>query len=131
MELLERDRFINELTRAFREVTTERGGIALVSGEAGIGKTVLVQQFTNSHKKTASVLWSACESLFTPRPLGPLYDIARQTSGSLSKLLHTEVARPTLFSALLDEIQHCHPSAIIVIEDVHWADEATLYMIKF
>ncbi len=131
MELLERDQFIYELTGTLREVEAGNGCTVLVNGEAGIGKTSLVQQFTNLHGKTTRVLWGACESLFTPRPLGPLYDIARQTNGRLLSLLNAEANRATIFSALLDELQQYNPLTIVVIEDAHWADEATLDMIKF
>ena len=131
MELLERDRFIRDLARALHEVEAGYGRTVLISGEAGIGKTALVQQFINAHRRTARILWGACEALFTPRPLGPLYDIARQTRSNLSQLLSAQASRATIFSAFLDELQRSAPLAIIVIEDVHWADEATLDMIKF
>jgi DNA-binding CsgD family transcriptional regulator len=131
MELLERDRFILDLARALREVEAGSGRTVLISGEAGIGKTALVQHYINAHRSTARILWGACEALFTPRPLGPLYDIARQTRSNLSELLSAQASRATIFSALLDELQRSAPLAIIVIEDVHWADEATLDMIKF
>src|SRR6185503_17930987 len=131
MELLERDWFFQDLARALHEVEAGYGRTVLISGEAGIGKTALVQQFINAHRRTARILWGACEALFTPRPLGPLYDIARQTRSNLSQILSAQSSRATIFSALLDELQRSAPLAIIVIEDVHWADEATLDMIKF
>jgi len=79
------------------------------------------------------LLWGACEALFTPRPLGPLYDIATQTQGALSTLMGMgrDTGRPTLFSAFLDELQKSADPTIVVFEDVHWADEATLDLIKF
>jgi predicted ATPase len=56
MELLERDRFIRELDRALHEVEAGYGRTVLISGEAGIGKTALVQQFINAHRTTARIL---------------------------------------------------------------------------
>ena len=66
------------------------------------------------------------EALFTPRPLGPLYDIAAQTQGNLATLMSRETDRPTLFSAFLEELQKSPLPTVVVFEDVHWADEATL-----
>ncbi len=130
MELLERDQPVEQLTRLWHAATTGQGRTVLVSGEAGIGKTALVEQFVRQHCQTARRLWGACDALFTPRPLGPLYDMAAQTPGTWTALLQRETPRPVMFSAFLDELQHGGPT-VIVIEDVHWADEATLDLITF
>ena len=83
MELLERERYLADLTE-WLDAAAERGGcVALVAGEAGIGKTALVQEFCRQQSETR-VLWGACDALFTPRPLAPLHDIARQTKGALA-----------------------------------------------
>jgi predicted ATPase/DNA-binding CsgD family transcriptional regulator len=131
MNLLERDHCFEQLSVLFRTITTGNGRTVLVSGEAGIGKTALVEQFVSQQCRAARRLWGACEALFTPRPLGPLYDIAAQTHGSLSTLMSPDTPRPTVFSALLDELQKSASPTVVVVEDVHWADEATLDLIKF
>ena len=131
MELLERDRHFEQLSELFHTATTGNGRTVLVSGEAGIGKTALVEQFVSQQCRAARRLWGACEALFTPRPLGPLYDIAAQTQGTLSTLMSRDTPRPMLFSALLDELQKSAIPTVVVFEDVHWADEATLDLIKF
>src|SRR4029434_5248991 len=107
-----------------------QGRMVLVGGEAGIGKTSLVDRFTAVHRASTRVLWGACDALFTPRPLGPLYDIASQTQNNLLTLLEEEAPRASILSAVLDEMDGSTP-AIVVIEDVHWADEATLDVLKF
>lgn len=71
-----------------------------------------------------------CDALFTPRPLGPLHDIALQIRGNLLTLLEEEASRATLFPAVFEELKS-HPSTVVVFEDVHWADEATLDLLKF
>ena len=129
MDLVEREEFINELTTAFAEVTAGRGQFVLVSGEAGIGKTSLVETFTAAQTQ-ARLLWGACDALFTPRPIGPLYDIAPQAQNNLLTLLEDEAPRASILAAVLEEMDGRTPS-IFVIEDIHWADEATLDLLKF
>jgi DNA-binding CsgD family transcriptional regulator len=127
--LLERDSFLLELDAALKDAIVGQGRVASVSGEAGIGKTSLIEHFIHIHRDSVRVLWGACDSLFTPRPLGPLHDIALQLDGKLPELLHSGADRQDIFSACLAEFQN-FPS-IVVFEDVHWADEATLDLIKF
>jgi DNA-binding CsgD family transcriptional regulator/tetratricopeptide (TPR) repeat protein len=127
--LLERDAYLRELDAALKETTAGSGCLALVSGEAGIGKTALVERFTHNHAREARLLWGACDALVTPRPLGPLYDIAAQLPGDLLARLISEPNRAALFSTVLVELQRT--TSLVVIEDAHWADEATLDLVKF
>ncbi|HET8842680.1 MAG TPA: AAA family ATPase, partial [Ktedonobacteraceae bacterium] len=131
MGLLERDHYLDQLAELLRTAATGQGRTVLISGEAGIGKTALVEQFVSLHSKGARLLWGACEALFTPRPLGPLYDIAMQIRGRLSTLLDRDTGQAALFSAFLEELQKRSRPSIVVFEDIHWADEATLDLIKF
>ena len=127
--LFERDLFLNELNKILENVLAGQGQIALISGEAGIGKTTLVDYFTRMHKDTVRTLWGTCDSLFTPRPLGPLHDIALEWKGELYELLNSDGDRQNIFSACLIELQR--NSTMLIFEDIHWADEATLDLIKF
>ncbi len=129
MELLERASQLKALESALNQCKTGQGCIALVYGEAGIGKTSLVELFIQENRKSWRILSGACDSLFTPRPLGPLYDIAVQIPGDLLDLLNSESPPSTIFTACLLELQK--PATIMVIEDVHWADEATLDWLKY
>ncbi|MGO8950538.1 MAG: ATP-binding protein [Ktedonobacterales bacterium] len=131
MPLLERDAFLHTLEDLLCQVQEGSGRIALVSGEAGIGKTSLVEGFLQQQPGTTRVLWGTCEALFTPRPLGPLYDFASQTDSSpLRTLLQHEATPATLFAAVQEELQGSVPT-LVVLEDIHWADEATLDLVKF
>ncbi|HEX9252840.1 MAG TPA: AAA family ATPase [Ignavibacteriaceae bacterium] len=130
MRLLERDQFISDLSALFERIKNENGFIVSISGEAGIGKTSLVEHFTNSYKDQAQILWGSCDDLFTPRPLAPLYDIADQLNSKITEQLDSGSPRPSIFSNLLKEIHNRVPK-IIVIEDMHWADESTLDFLKF
>jgi len=135
MQLLERTSQLQNLKSALELSKAGQGCVALVYGESGIGKTALVEHFIGQNKKSWRILQGACDSLFTPRPLGPLHDIALQisspkgTQGNLLQLLESESNRTAIFSAGLNELKT--QATILVIEDVHWADEATLDLLKF
>src|SRR5678810_699836 len=105
MDLLEREDFFKQLQDTLADVIHGNGRVVLVSGEAGIGKTSLVEQFVETVKNRCRVLWGGCDALFTPRPLGPLYDIALQIRGNLLTLLEEEASRSAIFSAVFDELQ--------------------------
>lgn len=131
MELLEREADLEALETARREVIAGQGRIALISGEAGIGKTSLVDRFLATSGHAMRILKGNCDALFTPSPLGPLYDIAPQLGRRLLALLESDTPRAALFSNVLDQI--CDPAqpTLLFIEDIHWADEATLDLIRF
>jgi DNA-binding CsgD family transcriptional regulator len=131
-DLLERDHELLALDTLLGEVMAGEGRIALVSGEAGIGKTALVERFATrarARQPSARLLWGACEALFAPRPLGPFYDIAQQAPGPLRALLESDANRAALFGAVLDDL--ISSPSMLVVEDIHWADEATLDLIKY
>ena len=128
MELLERERYLADLTAWFGAATEREGCIALVRGEAGVGKTVLLQEFAKRQRETR-LLWGACDALFTPRPLAPLHDIARQTQGALLTAMSSGANRDAIFTAALDELER--GKVLVVFEDMHWADEATLDLLKY
>ncbi len=134
MKLLERDQYLHQLNAAHAEAVAGRGNAVLVLGEAGVGKTALIEAFTadvQERDRRSRVLWGACDALLTPRPLGPLLDMARQSPGPLKEFTRIGSDRERLFSALLDELSRAAGSTIAIFEDVHWADEATLDLLKF
>lgn len=101
----------------------------MLRGEAGIGKTALVQEFLRRHSDTAHILTGTCDDLLTPQPLGPFWDMAREET-SLAGLLE-KGDRPGLLRATLDLLSRSLRPTILVIEDTQWADEATLDAIKY
>ncbi|TMK33345.1 MAG: helix-turn-helix transcriptional regulator, partial [Actinobacteria bacterium] len=128
-ELLERAPFVAALEEAFADVRTGVGRLVLVPGEAGIGKTALVQRFCAEHPDDARLLWGACDGLHTPRPLGPFVDIALATGDPLEEIVDRGDKPQAVFAALRDELNAKKPT-IVVLEDVHWADEATLDILR-
>jgi DNA-binding CsgD family transcriptional regulator/tetratricopeptide (TPR) repeat protein len=135
--LLERDLYLARLNDLLREAAQGSGRCVLIGGEAGIGKSALLEAFAasdrsdRSDRTTARFLWGQCEALYTPRPLGPLYDIAPLLDGMLSVLMDHKATRATIFSTLLSALRAGPAPTVVIIEDVHWADEATLDMVKF
>ena len=125
--LLERDAPLAALLTALAEAEAGRGSIALVSGEAGIGKTSLVREFALRVEARARLLQAACDDLVTPRTLGPLHDAAAGTDGPLATALAEE---GPVFTALLDELERSAPT-VLIVEDAHWADDATLDVLGY
>ena len=130
MRLLERKGFLQTLAEYAAEARQGDGRLVLVSGESGIGKTALVEEFQHQ-LKGARWLWGACDGLLTPRPLGPVFDVGAQTSGQLAQLCGQGASRDQLFAAFQAEIDSPGALTVAVIEDVHWADEATVDLLSF
>jgi DNA-binding CsgD family transcriptional regulator len=129
VEILERDPVFRELTKLLTEAASVGGRLVAVCGEAGAGKSTVVDRFAARTK--ARHLRGMCDSLFTPRPLGPLLDIVDQSTGPLRSAHDDGAARDRLFRAFLEELGTSSPPTAIVFEDVHWADDATLDLLKF
>ena len=130
MDLLEREADLEVLDSAVHNAGRGVGSIVLVSGEAGIGKTRLVQTFVQDHLGDVRILWGACDDLSTPRTLGPFHDIATQEGGALKEAV-THGVRGDVFDAVLDVIVDGESTTAVILEDVHWADGATLDVLKF
>src|SRR6478752_6768943 len=129
MVLLERDAPLDCLAAALASARAGAGRVALVSGGPGLGKTSLVRAFLDGLDRAVPALVGACDDLSTPRPLGPVHDIARSCRPPLAEALARGDA-PAVYTALLDELTADGPT-VVVVEDVHWADEATLDALTF
>lgn len=116
MQLLEREQLLASLHACLRDAREGRGSVVAISGEAGAGKSALVRRFLGE-VDDADVRTGACDPLSTPRPLGPIEDMLLGRGGE------------STVSRLLDELQP--PVAVLVIEDAHWSDEATLDAIRW
>ena len=116
--LLERRDALDRLSELLRQANADSGRVALIGGEAGIGKTSLLRAFA------PDALWGACDPLFTPRPLGPLHDLAAGLGNGLADALARDAGRLEIFGQVLDALGR--EPRCLVIEDLHWADEATL-----
>jgi tetratricopeptide (TPR) repeat protein len=130
MELLERESSLASLAQYAAEARSGDGRLVLVSGEAGVGKTALIERLARDLPE-ARWYWGACDGLFTPRPLAPLYDLADQLGGPLADLSGAGAEREALFRALLRQVSEPGLLTVVVVEDVHWADEATIDLLRF
>src|SRR5215831_20630030 len=122
MPLVEREELFTRLGACLDEAHAS-GRLAFVGGEAGVGKTSLVRSFAETSADGARVLWGACDPLSTPRALAPFQDMA-----SFASVLADRQERYALLTALLDELT---VRTVMVVEDAHWADEATLDALRF
>ena len=127
--VLERGAELQCLEVALHRAATGTGSVVLVSGEAGIGKTSLVRAFVVDRPDRARILLGACDDLVTPRALGPLRDAVRG-GGPLAVAL-AGGDRDAVLSALLAELADGPRPTVLVLEDVHWADDATLDVLRF
>jgi DNA-binding CsgD family transcriptional regulator/tetratricopeptide (TPR) repeat protein len=130
MELLERASFLQTLAEYAGAARQGDGRLVLVSGESGMGKTVLLEEFQR-RTKGDRWLWGACDGLLTPRPLAPLFDIGSQAGGELADLCRRGAPRDQLFRAFQAEIDSAGALTVAVMEDIHWADEATIDLLNF
>ena len=127
--LLERDSELDELRAAVQEATAGRGRVVLLHGEAGIGKTSLVNALRAEPPEGVRVLVGSCDAMSTPRTLGPLRDLAPAVGPRLGEALRAG-DREEVYAALRDELAAAH-GTVLIVEDAHWADEATLDVLRF
>ncbi len=128
--LLEREAQLAALAGYAGEARKAQGRLVLVAGEAGVGKSALVEQLQRN-LPGATWYWGACDGLFTPRPLGPLFDIAAKLGGELLELCRADAPREALFGAMLRQVSEPDALHAVVMEDIHWADEATIDLLRF
>jgi DNA-binding CsgD family transcriptional regulator/tetratricopeptide (TPR) repeat protein len=127
--LLEREIELDLLDSALARIGMTGGQVVLVRGEAGIGKSSLVNAFVEGRERNAHVYYGACDDLVIPRPLGPFWDIARDER-SLVPLLE-KGDRIAVMQAAIELLSASLRPSIMVIEDTQWSDEATLDAIKY
>ena len=131
MRLLERDAPLATLHRLRAEATSVGGRLVFVEGEAGVGKTSLLGAFRGSVPNGVRTLLGSCDPLSTPRPLGPLVDIADDLDVSFARLVREQAPREEVLGGLLAALRQNRDELVVLLDDLHWADEATLDALRF
>ena len=129
--LLEREREVAELAAAARDAAAGAGSVVLVCGEAGIGKSAVVEALRSALPANGRLLIGYCDDLATRRALGPIRDLAGSVGTELTRALEAGADRNRLLDALRAELSWAGHPTVLVIEDVHWADEATLDVLGY
>jgi DNA-binding CsgD family transcriptional regulator len=128
--LLERDEALAALEQSLVE-SGEQGRLVAVCGEAGIGKSALLEEFARRHRHSVDFLRGACDALRTPSPLCPLFDMAAGLGEETVSCLRAAVPHHELFATFLADLAGRKRPAVVIFEDVHWADEATLDLLQY
>jgi DNA-binding CsgD family transcriptional regulator/tetratricopeptide (TPR) repeat protein len=122
VQVLERGDQLERLDAALVSATSGRGRAVFVGGEAGIGKTALVEHFAEGVDAGVRVAFGRCDALATPRALGPFVDVAPSLG------VEPSADRDSLLGDLVAGIRTCGP-VLLVVEDAHWADDATIDLV--
>ncbi len=131
MRLLERESQLEQLTQFAEDASARGGRVAFVCGEAGAGKSALVEELAHRLARKARVLWGHCDALQTSRVLGPVSEVIAGLQQRSGGGLDADPSRERLFPHLFERLCAPSPPSLVVLEDIHWADEATLDFIRF
>ncbi|MGN6867132.1 MAG: ATP-binding protein [Solirubrobacteraceae bacterium] len=124
--LLEREDALGVLAGALEAARSGSGAMVLVSGEAGIGKTSLLRAVRDTGGLPFYL--GKCEPLSIPEPLGPVRELAEAAgAGERPELESGE--RRALARVLVTALT-AHGAAMAAVEDAHWADPATLDVLR-
>ncbi|MDT4922180.1 MAG: hypothetical protein QOI15_3082, partial [Pseudonocardiales bacterium] len=129
--IVERTAHLEALGEALACAERRRGRCILLAGEAGSGKSALVGRFLDGLPRRVDVVSATCQDMSTPLPLAPLYDIARALGGAVQEAVRNGADHRALFETLLEQMTEARHPTVMVLEDVHWADEASLDLLRF
>lgn len=107
------------------------GGCVLLSGEAGGGKTSLLAEAARRAGDDVEWLWGACEPMLSPPPLGALIDLLDRLPLSLAAAVRSGRQTPEVLAGVLAMLRERRTPAVLVIDDVQWADGATLDLLRY
>jgi DNA-binding CsgD family transcriptional regulator len=129
--VFEREAVLQWLLERAGRAAQLRGQVVVLSGEAGVGKSTVIEALLERLPSGVAVAWGRCDALFTPRQLGPLYDMAPVLGAPVQTALTAGVPTAVLYPLVLQALSRLPPGSLLVFEDVHWADHASLDLLKF
>jgi DNA-binding CsgD family transcriptional regulator/Tfp pilus assembly protein PilF len=124
--LVEREGSQASLERILGEALDESGRLVFLGGEAGVGKTTLAAAVADGAGGTV-VRRGSCDNITTAEALGPILDALPELSAAAD--LAAGVSRLRLFQQVRNVLSES--PTLLLLEDVHWADEATLDVLRF
>jgi DNA-binding CsgD family transcriptional regulator/tetratricopeptide (TPR) repeat protein len=126
--LLEREAHLSALTELLNGATQGVGRLAVIRGDVGAGKTALLRAFLGDVPHSVDTAIGYCDSVATPRPLSPIHDLARSLGDGLAALLERSATREEIRDHLLERYEE--QSVVLAIEDIQWADDATIDLLR-
>jgi DNA-binding CsgD family transcriptional regulator len=123
--LIERDALLGELVAETDDALTGRGGLVFIGGEAGVGKSTLVRALAAAVADRAAVRVGGVDNVTTADALAAFQDAVPE----IAPLLAAGGDRVGLFRALRAAL--VETPGVVILEDLHWADEATLDALRF
>jgi DNA-binding CsgD family transcriptional regulator/tetratricopeptide (TPR) repeat protein len=127
-QLVERDDHLRALGEAVAS-SSDAGSVVLLSGEAGVGKTSVLHALSAAVDHRYRVMVAACEPVGIPVAFAPLFDLLDQVPDELRADIRSGSRRPAVYAGMLDLLKN--DRVILVLEDMHWADEATLGLVRY
>jgi DNA-binding CsgD family transcriptional regulator len=131
--LLERESLLAQLGVLAQRAGRGAGQVVLLRGEAGVGKSAVIRRFIADLDGQVQVLRGSCDPLATPRPLGPLIDMLAQLPTPEAARLAATIDcgdAEAIYASLLGLFADGN-TWVCVVEDAHWADGATLDVLRF
>jgi DNA-binding CsgD family transcriptional regulator len=131
--LLEREQELLVLVRRCAELSRGQasGSCVVLSGEAGIGKTSLLQAAQQAAGPGVEWLWGTCEPMLSPAPFGPLVDWLDRMPPSLAAAVRSGRQTGELLAGLMSMLRDAGRPKVVVIDDAQWADGATLDLLRY
>ena len=122
--LVQREPELQLLAEAVDRAASGSGVFALVRGPAGIGKSSLIKEFMSANADRVHLMFGACDDVASPRPFEALWDMTDLEPRLLPALETNDPG--AVFDALMELLGRTLRPTVVVIDDVHWAEQATL-----